>query len=201
MKTNTIAGGADRLLLSLNGPHAELTIETVTSFKLSVPVAYTHSDNVVTNGPVHDLCHLTPWVERDNPVGIMFADAYFNVPIDFQQATAPHIWTTTLPSEADASQYGQVVTEGNKVQALYEKPATEHSRVILTGAMKLPFDVFARARHLCASADHELHLGHVIETYVADGILDHTLLSTGSFIDCGNAQSWQQAHDDRRQRL
>lgn len=192
-----IAGGADRLLLSLNGPHPELTIETVTSFELPVPVAYTHSNNAITNGPVHDLCHLEPWVAPGQPVGILFADAYFNVPIDFAHATAPHVWTTTLSPEADASQFGQVVADNDVVQALYEKPKTEYSRVILTGAMKLPFDVFNRARKLCDQADHELHLGHVIETYVNSGQLQHTLLPTGSFIDCGNRLAWNTAHADR----
>jgi glucose-1-phosphate thymidylyltransferase len=196
-----IAGGAKRLLLSLNGQHPELTFETVTSFELPVPVAYIHSNNAISNGPVYDLCHLEPWVTPEQPVGIMFADAYFNVPIDFAQATAPHVWTTTLSPEADASQFGQVVAKDNVVQALYEKPDKEYSRVILTGAMKLPFDVFARAHSLCADADCELHLGHVIETYVEGGRLEQTLLPTGAFIDCGNPEAWNRAHDDRTERL
>jgi|AntRauTorckE6833_2_1112554.scaffolds.fasta_scaffold01533_8 glucose-1-phosphate thymidylyltransferase len=196
-----VRGGASRLLLSLNGPHPELTIETVTAFNLPIPVAYTHTNNAFSNGPAHDLYRLKPWVRANKPVGIMLADAYFNVPIDFIGKPAPHVWTMTLPPEVDASQFGQVIGPEKQVQALYEKPAKEQSRVILTGATKLPFDVFARTQALCHSHSQELHLGDVIKTYVADGSLRHTLLPTGAFIDCGNRTAWNQAQLDRTSRL
>ena len=189
-----IAGGADRIIVSLNGDRPELTILTITAFELDIPICYTHSDNAVSNGPVYDLRHVRSFVRPNAPFGVLFADAFFTHPLDLRGAPAPHIWTMQLPTGTDASPYGQVLSTGRQVVDIIEKPTVERSRLIQTGALKLPYEALAVADTLCATGQAPMHFGHLTSHYVTLGDMTHTELPANGFVDCGRPEDIQRAN-------
>lgn len=137
-----ITGGAERIIISLNGPHPELTMETIVKFDLSIPIQYNYSSSVVSGGPGRDLLLLRTWVRAEEPFILTLADSYFSVPLHLRSARAPHIWTMPISPEDDPSKYGQVLCEGDRVTRIWEKPIVQRSNIIQTGIWKLPFDIF-----------------------------------------------------------
>ena len=189
-----IKGGADRIIVSLNGPHPELTMETITKFDLDVPIQYNYSSTTVSGGPGRDLLLLQAWVQKDEPFVLTLADAYFTATLDLRGVHAPHIWTMPIEAGDDPSKYGQVVCQGDRVTHIWEKPAEQQSDIIQAAMWKLPPDVFRIAERICAETDGEVQVGDITKHYVLEGRMTHTRIAKRSYLDCGTPSAWRAAN-------
>ncbi len=190
-----VAGGAKQILVLLNWLYPQTILELLQDgkkFGEDVDIYYRYVDE--TDGPGRQLYLAENWVGRGNFV-LMLGDSLYirrkGAPpvLDFTRSIAPHIWTMPLAGLDDPTKYGQVTTHGDKVLELRDKPAFKFSDVIQTATWLLPPDVFDRARRLGESIAGEVHIGRIIEEYVAEGRVTHTRLPPLSYIDLGTPES------------
>lgn len=188
------SGGVTKLIIALDGTEPDQTMCEITSYALNFPCCYTHSNAGVNDGPVHELFQIQPWLTPNQPFAVVFSDSFFATSLDFSGHYAPHIWTMNIPSDADPSQFGQVITTGNRVTRIIEKPEQQQSKLMLTGAMILPPDIFGLAQEVCCTTEGEVHFGHLLQALAQNRDMSHTVIPDGSFIDVGRPKDWQRAH-------
>lgn len=97
---------------------------------------------------------------------------------------------------ADPERYGVVDFDGDKVRHIVEKPKNPPSRYAVTGLYFLDGDAPQRARDIQPSERGELEITTLLETYLADGLLNVQSLGRGfawfdtgthaSLLDAGN---------------
>ena len=182
-----VDGGADEILIMLNSRYPETILEILEDGRhLGCKIYYTYVKEV--DGPGRELGVAEDFVKNQDFI-LMLGDSLYLHPLKFEGVRAPHIWTMPLNGLDDPSKYGQVTTQDDKVLELREKPLVKFSNIIQTATWLFPPDVFEKARILCKERSGEIHIGMMSEMYVREGIMTHTELPPGSYIDLGTPDS------------
>lgn len=194
LRTATL-GGATRIFLTTNGKHPGLLLETVANLPDPLaPWAQTFRADEDRPGVLHDIVKVGQFLQPGQCFGMMCADTYVSIPIPFAEHSEPHLFLTTLPEQADARQFGQVICDDDYVKEFREKPPEEFSRRIFTGMSVLPYEAVEYARELTIGADEtELQMSYLIDAVLARHRVRYTTLPPGTFFDCGTEHGMRQA--------
>ncbi len=179
-----VNGGITDIRVALNGRNPQLIMDFLQDGSAhGCNISYTYHSQVFA-GPVRHFMASEKWAAGEDDIVVMLGDSFFRFMLDFEHVTASHIWTMPLNGVDDPRKYGQVEVCGNRVVKLVEKPEVKFSDLIATGCWVFPSDVFDRARRLLGKPG-ELQFGDLSQEYVQDGIMTHTQMPQGSYLDLG----------------
>ncbi len=188
-----INGGVQDILVLLNGRHPELLLEMLgDGSRFGCEITFKYQPETVSVS--YHLLMAQNWVGQSDFV-LMLGDSIFFAPLEFTNKTAPHMWVMPLDAFDDPSKYGQVILNGSRVERLIEKPRTQISNIIQTGAWLLPSDIFNKikvAQKKWSGCD-ELHIGLIIPEYVEEHRMTYSMLPPSSYIDCGTLPALRSA--------
>jgi len=105
-----------------------------------------------------------------------------------------------LKDVPDPERFGVPVFEGERIVKIEEKPARPASRYAVIGIYFYDWTVFNRVRGLHPSGRNEYEITDVNNSYLADGLLSHSVME-GWWTDAGTFESlWRASNLVREQR-